>query len=56
VLKLIKDKYGVAYQRSNVYNLRHKLGFSYQRSRGYFPEVSGRSEQVAAIKKTSEYR
>jgi transposase len=50
LVDLIKDHFGVEYTKSNVYNiLTKKLGLSYQKGRGFFPEES--VEQQEEFKK-----
>ena len=34
----IQREYQIEYKQSNIYNLLRKLGFSYQRARGVYPE------------------
>ena len=43
----INERYGIEYQRANVYNLMHKLGFSFQRARGFYPERDEAKRQSA---------
>jgi transposase len=38
VRDFIKQKYNVDYKLSNIYNLFHALGFSFQRTGGVYPE------------------
>jgi len=49
----IQREYRVEYKQANIYNLLHKLGFSYQRAKGVYPErdEAKRSQVKADIKK-----
>ncbi|KAA6305805.1 hypothetical protein EZS27_042541, partial [termite gut metagenome] len=49
----IEKTFGVSYKQAQIYNLLHKLGFSFQRGRAVYPEREEREEKVQAIKKTS---
>ena len=49
----IEKTFGVSYKKAQIYNILHSLGFSFQKARGYYPEVADREEQLEAIKKTS---
>jgi transposase len=56
VLDIIKNRFGVEYKKSNIYNILRALGLSYQKGKGYFPEAAERAEKVVAIKKTPNHR
>jgi transposase len=56
VIDYIKKKYDIEYKRAQIYNIFRCLGFSYQKSKGFYPESAGRTEKVADIKKTSDRR
>jgi transposase len=47
----IRNKYGIEYKKAHIYNILRSLNFSFQKSRGYFPEAAERTEKVEAIKK-----
>lgn len=49
VRDFIKKQFLVAYQPSNVYNLIHSLGFSYQKAKGFFPERDEQAREKAKI-------
>jgi len=55
-IDFLKKRFGVEYKMAQIYNILHSLGFSYQRGKGYFPEVEERTENLEAIKKTSVHR
>ena len=51
----IKNKWGISYKKTQIYNIIKSLGFSYQKSKGYYPEADKeRQEQFKeALKKTT---
>lgn len=51
----IKERYGVSYGKTNIYNVIKKLGFSYQKGRGIYPEASTKQQEEfkESLKKTS---
>lgn len=55
VRDFILAHYGVEYKPSNIYTLLHKLGFSFQKAKGLYPErdENKRTEARADIKKHS---
>jgi transposase len=55
LMEYIKMHYGVEYKKAQIYNLLKKLGFSYQKGRGKYPEADEqkRKEFQETIKKTS---
>jgi len=44
--KLIKDCFGVIYGQANVYNLLNKIGFSYQKAKGKYPEADPEKQEI----------
>ena len=53
VSSFIEKRFGVIYKKAQIYNILHSLGFSFQKARGYYPEIADREERVEVIKKTS---
>ena len=53
VIDYIQHTFGVVYKKSQIYNLLHKLGLTFQCGKAVYPEASEREETVTAIKKTS---
>jgi transposase len=51
----IKNQFGVKFQKAQIYNLLKKLGFTYQKGRGKYPEADEekRKEFKETLKKTS---
>jgi transposase len=51
----IRERYGVSYGKTNIYNVLKKLGFSYQKGRGIYPEASTKQQEEfkESLKKTS---
>ena len=56
IIDFVKKRFGVEYKKSQIYNILHSLGFSYQKGKGYFPEKEERREKVEHIKKTPDNR
>jgi len=56
VIDFVKSRFGIEYKKAQIYNILHSLGFSFQKGKGYFPEMAEREEKVEAIKKTSDNR
>lgn len=54
VKDLLKNHFGLEYSISHTYNLLHLLGFSFQRTKGVYPERDETKREVvrAEIKKT----
>ena len=52
VIDYVENTFGVSYKKEQIYNLLHKLGFTFQRGKAFYPESSEREEMVEAIKKT----
>jgi len=46
VTKLIKDYFGVLYGQANVYNLLKKIDFSYQKTKGKYPEADPEKQEI----------
>jgi transposase len=53
LIELIKNEYGVVYKKAQIYNILKKLGLTFQKGKGIYPEAQDRQEKVAALKKTS---
>jgi transposase len=53
VMDYVKKRFGVVYKKAQIYNIIHTLGFSFQKGKGYYPEMEEREAQVEALKKTS---
>jgi transposase len=56
IIDYIARTFGVSYKKAQAYNLLRDMGFSFQKSRGFYPEASERGETIEAIKKTSGTR
>ena len=41
----IKNHLGIEYQKTQIYNLLKKIGFSYQKARGIYPEVDRKKQE-----------
>jgi transposase len=55
VLEVIKKQYKIEYKIAQVYNLLKKMGLSYQKSKGYYPEADKEKQELFKdeLKKTS---
>lgn len=55
LIEWINDAYGIIYKKVQIYNIIKKLGFSYQRGRGVFPEADQQKQEVfkETLKKTA---
>jgi len=53
VIDYVYNTFGVSYKKAQIYNLLHKLGFTFQRGKAFYPESLEREEIVSSIKKTS---
>ena len=51
-IDFVKTRFGIEYKQAQIYNILHSLGFSFQKGKGYFPEMEERTEKLEAIKKT----
>jgi putative transposase len=52
----VERKFGVKYQKVQIYNLLESIGLTYKKGRGFYPEADpeSRAEAVSTIKKTPE--
>jgi transposase len=53
LIELIKTEYHVEYKKAQIYNILKKLGLTFQKGKGVYPEAQDRQEKVDALKKTS---
>lgn len=53
LIELVKKEYQVTYKKAQIYNILKKLGLTFQKGKGIYPEAEDREEKVAALKKTS---
>lgn len=55
VIDFIEKEFGVSYKKAQVYNILKELGLSYQRSKGFYPEVDPEQQEEfkEALKKTA---
>jgi len=52
LIELIKKEYQVEYKKAQIYNILKKLGLTFQKGKGIYPEAEDREEKVNALKKT----
>lgn len=54
VLEVIKKQYSIEYKIAQVYNILKKMGLSYQKSKGYYPEADKEKQELFknGLKKT----
>jgi len=53
VIDWIKVNYQIEYKKAQIYNILKGLGLTFQKGKGFYPEVKDREEKVATLKKTS---
>ncbi len=55
LINWIKKEYGIEYKKAQIYNIIKRLGFSYQKGKGIFPEANKEKQEnfKNALKKTS---
>lgn len=55
LIEWIKSHYKISYKKAQIYNILKKLGFSYQKGRGIFPEADKNKQESFkdALKKTT---
>jgi len=53
LIDLIKNRYDIVYKKAHIYNILKKMGLTFQKGKGVYPESHEREEKVAALKKTS---
>ena len=55
LIEYIRITYGIVYKKAQIYNILKSLGFTYQKSRGRYPEADPlkQKEFVETLKKTS---
>jgi transposase len=42
----VKDRFGVHYKKAQIYNIFKRLGFSYQKAKGFYPEGDEKARQA----------
>lgn len=54
LIEWISKEFGILYKKAQIYNILKRLGFSYQRGRGIFPEADEQQQNVfkETLKKT----
>ena len=54
LIEWINKYFKVEYKKAQIYNILKRLGFSYQKGRGIFPEADEQKQEVfkEALKKT----
>ena len=52
LIEFIKKEYNVEYKKAQIYNILKKLGLTFQKGKGIYPEAEDRAEKVDALKKT----
>ena len=56
LIELIKKEYQVEYKKAQIYNILKKLGLTFQKGKGIYPEAQDREEKVNDLKKTSSFK
>ena len=42
----IKINFGIAYKKTQIYHILKKLGFSYQKAKGVYPEAEKEKQEI----------
>jgi len=50
LIGFIKKEYDVEYKKAQIYNILKKLGLTFQKGKGIYPEAEDRAEKVDALK------
>lgn len=55
MIDFIEKQFGIKYKKAQIYNIFKSFGFSYQKSRGFYPEADKEAQENfrKALKKTS---
>ena len=53
LIELLKRDYGIEYKKAQIYNILKKMGLTFQKGKGIYPESEDREEKLDALKKTS---
>lgn len=53
LIDFIKREYHVEYKKAQIYNILKKMGLTFQKGKGVYPEAEDRAEKVDVLKKTS---
>lgn len=55
LIEWVDKEFGILYKKVQIYNIIKRLGFSYQRGRGIFPEADQQKQEVfkETFKKTA---
>jgi transposase len=46
VIDWIKQKYNIEYKKAHIYNIMKKLGFTYQKAKGFYPEADPQAQEA----------
>ena len=49
----LKKEYNVVYKKAQIYNILKRLGLTFQKGKGIYPESKEREEKLSVLKKTS---
>lgn len=52
LIEWIKREYNITYKKAQIYNILKKLGLTFQKGKGIYPEAADRAEKEGALKKT----
>ena len=56
LISLIEKRYEVKFQKAQIYNILKRLGLTFQKGKGVYPEASERTVKVEEIKKNSKQK
>lgn len=52
LIELLKKEYRIEYKKAQIYNILKKMGLTFQKGKGIYPESQDREEKLDALKKT----
>ena len=53
LIEFLKRDYGIEYKKAQIYNILKKMGLTFQKGKGIYPESAGREEKLDDLKKTA---
>ena len=53
LIEFLKRDYGIEYKKAQIYNILKKMGLTFQKGKGIYPESEEREEKLDDLKKTA---
>ena len=56
LISWIRGNFNIEFKKAQIYNIINKMGFSYQKARGFYPEADAQKQEEfkEMLKKTSK--